>query len=46
MQHVKSDWVLFFTTVGLTSFGMVMVYSASSYAAKGQNHSPGYYAVR
>jgi cell division protein FtsW len=46
MQQVKSDWVLFSTTVGLTSFGMVMVYSASSYAATGQNHSPGFYTVR
>jgi len=29
-QRLKSDWVLFSTIVGMVSFGIVMVYSASS----------------
>jgi cell division protein FtsW len=29
-QRLKTDWILFFTILGLVCFGLVMVYSASS----------------
>ena len=29
-QRLKTDWILFFTILGMVCFGMVMVYSASS----------------
>jgi cell division protein FtsW len=32
-QRLKSDWVLFSTVVGMVTFGIVMVYSASSAAS-------------
>ena len=46
MQQVRNDWVLFWTTVGLTSFGLVMVYSASTYAGKRQYDFEGHFIVR
>jgi len=46
MQRVKNDWVLFGTTVGLTSFGLVMVYSASAYAGKRYYDFEGHFIVR
>ncbi|MGD0015373.1 MAG: putative peptidoglycan glycosyltransferase FtsW [Bryobacteraceae bacterium] len=33
-QRVKTDWVLFWVTVGMVCFGLVMVYSASSFMAQ------------
>ena len=32
-QRLKTDWILFSAVVGMTSFGLLMVYSASSYNA-------------
>ncbi len=46
MQHVKNDWLLFWTTVGLTSFGLVMVHSASAYAGKRQYGFEGFFTIR
>jgi len=46
MRQVKSDWLLFWTTVALTSFGLVMVYSASTYAAKRHYNFEGYFILR
>lgn len=46
MQHVKNDWVLLWTTVGLASFGLVMVYSASAYAGKRHYNFEGHFIVR
>ena len=33
MQRLKTDWILFGTTVGLAAFGVVILYSASSVIA-------------
>src|SRR5579863_1277342 len=33
-MKLKTDWILFLTVLTMTSFGIVMVYSASSAAAK------------
>lgn len=33
-QRLKTDWILFITTLALVSFGLVMVYSASSAMAQ------------
>ena len=33
-QRIRTDWVLFFTIVAMVSFGLVVVYSASSIMAK------------
>jgi cell division protein FtsW len=46
MQHVRNDWVLFWTTVGLTCLGLVMVYSASGYAGQRQYGFAGYFILR
>jgi len=45
-QRVKTDWVLFLSTIALVSFGLVMVYSASSYVARVRFEWSGYYIVR
>jgi len=45
-QRVKTDWVLFLSTVAMVLFGLVMVYSASSYVARLRFGSSGYYIVR
>jgi cell division protein FtsW len=34
MARLKTDWILFLTVLAMTGFGIVMVYSASSAAAK------------
>ncbi len=46
-QHLKSDWVLFGTTVAMVGAGLVMVYSASSVVAQLNPHinSSYYYAA-
>ena len=46
-QHLKSDWVLFGTTVAMVGVGLVMVYSASSVVAQLNPHinSSYYYAA-
>ena len=46
MQQVKNDWVLLWTTVGLTAFGLVMVYSASAYAGKRQYNFEFHFILR
>ena len=33
-MRLKTDWILFLTILTMTSFGIVMVYSASSAAAE------------
>jgi cell division protein FtsW len=33
-QRLKTDWILFFTTVAMVCFGLVMIYSASSVMAE------------
>ena len=40
-QRLKTDWILFVTTVVLVCFGLVMVYSASSIVAELKFHSSG-----
>ncbi|HEX8985032.1 MAG TPA: putative lipid II flippase FtsW [Bryobacteraceae bacterium] len=45
-QRVKSDWVLFWVVIFLVSFGLVMVYSASSVVAQQKFGSSFYYAYR
>lgn len=46
MARLKTDWVLFLTIVAMTGFGVVMVYSASSAAAKPfYKVEPYYFAV-
>lgn len=37
-QRLKTDWILFLTTLGLVCFGLVMVYSASSMLAELRYH--------
>src|SRR5580658_7538651 len=45
-QQMKSDWLLFGTTVAMVGFGLVMIYSASSVVAELNPHlnSSFYYA--
>jgi cell division protein FtsW len=47
-QQVKTDNTLFYTTVGLVFFGLMMVYSASSVMAmqSPRYHSSTYFAIR
>jgi cell division protein FtsW len=45
-QRVKTDWVLFWATVGLIAFGLVMVYSASSVVAQQKTGSSFFYLIR
>src|SRR5581483_11112891 len=45
-QRVRTDWVLFATVVIMVSFGLVMVYSASSVFAEWHYHSTTYFLVR
>jgi cell division protein FtsW len=47
-RRPQIDWVLFMTTVALTCFGLVMVYSASSVVAIERYHfsSPYYFLLR
>jgi len=42
---LKTDWILFLTILTMTSFGIVMVYSASSAAAEPFYNVPPYYFV-
>jgi cell division protein FtsW len=37
-QRLKTDWILFFTVLGLVLFGLVMVYSSSSMLAQLRYH--------
>jgi cell division protein FtsW len=45
-QRVKTDWVLFWSILGMVCFGLVMVYSASSVVARLKFGYSGYYIVR
>jgi cell division protein FtsW len=45
-QRVKTDWLLFWCVIGLVCFGLVMVYSASSYVARIRFGSGTYYIAR
>jgi cell division protein FtsW len=46
MARLKTDWILFLTILAMTGFGIVMVYSASSAAAKPfYNVEPYYFVV-
>lgn len=42
-QRLKTDWILFFTVLGLVLFGLVMVYSSSSMLAQLRYHLSGTY---
>ncbi len=44
-MKLKTDWILFVTILAMTSFGIVMVYSASSAAAKPFYNVEPYYFV-
>ena len=39
-QQLKTDWILFLTVLTLVCFGLVMVYSASSFIAELKYHVP------
>lgn len=45
-QRLKTDWVLFWTTVVMVCFGLVIVYSASSMMAELKFHSSYYFLAR
>src|ERR1700683_5494599 len=46
MARLRTDWILFLTILAMTGFGIVMVYSASSAAAKPfYNHEPYYFVA-
>jgi cell division protein FtsW len=45
-QRIRTDWVLFFTIVAMVSFGLVVVYSASSIMAEVKYHSSWYVIAR
>jgi len=45
-QRLKTDWILFMTVVAMVSFGVVMVYSASSIMANLKFHSPFHFVVQ
>lgn len=42
-QQLKTDWVLFFTTLLMVCFGLVIVYSASSVVAEHRYNASTYY---
>jgi cell division protein FtsW len=45
-NRLKTDWILFFTVLGMVSLGLVFVYSASSIMAQWKFHSPWHFAVQ
>ncbi len=45
-QRVKTDWWLFLSIIGLVAFGLIMVWSASSYMAEVRYRSSTYLIVR
>jgi cell division protein FtsW len=45
-QRLKTDWILFLTVVAMMSFGMVMVYSASSIMAQLRFGSPWHFVTQ
>jgi cell division protein FtsW len=45
MARLKTDWILFLTIVAMVSFGLVMLYSASSAVAELRYHVAPYYFV-
>lgn len=45
-QHVKTDWILFIAILMLVSFGLLMMYSASSVVADLRYHQSTYFLVR
>jgi cell division protein FtsW len=45
-QRVKTDWILFATIIGMTAFGLLMVFSASSVMAEVRYKSSGHFALR
>jgi cell division protein FtsW len=45
MARLKTDWILFLTILAMTGFGIVMVFSASSAAAKVYNHEPYFFVL-
>jgi len=46
MARLKTDWVLFFTIVGLVGFGLIMVYSASYVIGEIKFQSPWHFFIR
>jgi cell division protein FtsW len=45
-QRLKTDWILFGTTIGMAAFGAVILYSASSVVAELKFGSPWHFVVR
>jgi cell division protein FtsW len=45
-QRVRTDWILFATIIGMTAFGLLMVFSASSAKALVDYKSSFYFALR
>jgi cell division protein FtsW len=45
-QRVRTDWILFFTIVFMVTFGLFMLFSASSVMAEMKYGSSGYFALR
>jgi cell division protein FtsW len=45
-QRVQTDWVLFFTILGMVGFGLLMLYSASSVVAEVRYGSSSYFFLR
>ncbi len=45
-QRLKTDWILFFTVLGMVSFGMVILYSASSIMAELRYGSSWHFVIR
>ena len=45
-QQLKTDRVLFITTIAMVTFGIVIIYSASSVMADQKLNSPWHYVLR
>ncbi|MGC9948828.1 MAG: putative peptidoglycan glycosyltransferase FtsW [Bryobacteraceae bacterium] len=45
-QRLKTDWTLFATTIGMTAFGVVILYSASSVIAEMKFQSSWHFVLR
>ena len=45
-QQLKTDWILFGTTIAMVTFGVVILYSASSVVAAYKFGSPWHYVIR
>lgn len=46
MQRARTDWWLFLSILGLVSFGLVMLWSASAYVAEVKYHTSSYFIAR